>query len=117
VNLQVSAMKKAKDIHNLDSLEREIYRLKLEAKSIKEKMDHNLEQLQDDFSSMAMNSFFCRRKNRGEDNENFFESILKNEKLNKVVDKVTDHIANRAAESIDELIDKIFHKKKHRANE
>jgi len=103
-------MKKAKNIHSLDSLEREIYRLKLEAKSIEDKMDHNFEHLQENFSSMTMNSFCSKRKNKEDGKDSLFGSFLKNEKLNSVADKITDHIANRAADGIDKLIDKLFHK-------
>jgi|SRR6266496_4584204 len=110
-------MKKVKNIRNLDSLEREIYRLKLETKNTEEKLDHNLEHLQENFSSMAMNSLFCKKKNKEEEKENHLGSFLKNEKLNIVVNKITDRIADRAAEGIDKLIDKIFHKKKQHSNE
>src|SRR6185503_2802722 len=110
-------MKKAKNIHSLDSLEREIYRLKLEAKSIEEKLDHNFEHLQENFSSITMNSFCSKKKNKENEKDGLFGSFLKSEKLNTVADKITDHVANRAAEGIDKLIDKIFHKKKHRPNE
>jgi len=109
-------MEKSKDIHNLDSLEKEIYRLKLEAKIIEEKLDHNLEHLQVNFPSMAMNSFFSQRKKKGEENDGLFGSFLKNEGLNSVADKITAHIASRAADSIDKLIDKLFHNKKHHSN-
>jgi hypothetical protein len=108
-------MKKVKNIHNLDSLEREIYRLKLETKNIEEKLDHNLEHLHENFSSMAMNSFF--RKNKNEEKDNIFGSFLKNEKLNTFVNKITDHITERAEEGIDKLIDKIFHKKNRHPGE
>jgi hypothetical protein len=110
-------MKKAMNIHNLDSLEREIYRLKLEAKNIEEKLDQNLEHLHGNFSSIAMNSFFHEKKNKEEEKDYIFGSFLKNEKLNAFVNKITDHITERAEEGIDKLIDKIFHKKKHQSNE
>jgi hypothetical protein len=106
-------MKKAKNLHNLDSLEREIYRLTLEAKNIEEKLDNNLAHLEENFSSITMNSFFGKKKNRENEQASFFTSLLKNEKLTTVVDKITDRIADRAAEGIDKLLDKMFHKKKH----
>jgi F0F1-type ATP synthase delta subunit len=110
-------MGKSKNIHSLDSLEREIYRLRLEAKNIEKKIDHNLEHLQESFSSMAMNSFFRKKKTTEAEKDSFFGSFLKNEKLNAAFNKITDHIADRAAEVIDQLIDKFFHKKKHHSDE
>ena len=110
-------MKKAKNIHNLESLEREIYRLKQEAKSIEEKLDHNFEHLQENFSSITMNSFCSKKKNNENGKAGLFASFLKDEKLNTVADKIKDHVASRAAEGIDKFIDKIFHKKKRRSNE
>ena len=106
-------MKKAKNIHGLDSLEREIYRLKLEARRIEDKMDHNLEHLQENFTSMTMKSFCSKRTNKEEGKESLFGSFLKSERLNSVADKITDHIAGRAANGIDKVLDKLFHKKKH----
>jgi len=110
-------MKKGRNIHNLDSLEREIYRLKLEAKNISEKMDRNFEHFHGNFSSITMNSFCRKEKKKEGETESLFGSFLKNEKLNNFAGKITDRIANRAAESIDKLIDKIFHKKKHYSQE
>ncbi len=54
-------MKKAKNIHNLDTLEKEIYRLRLSAKNIEEKLDNNFEHPQQNYSSMFMNFFFAKR--------------------------------------------------------
>jgi len=113
----MSEMKKAKNIHSLDSLEREIYRLKLEAKDLEDKMDYNFEQLQENFTSMAMNSLCGKKKNKEDGKDDLFGSFLKNEQLNAVADKITDHIGNRAADGIDKLIDKLFHKKKHPSGE
>ena len=110
-------MKRTKNVRNLDSLERELYRLELDAKNIEGKLDHNLGHLQENFSSMAMNSLFCNKNNKEEDKESRFGSFLKNEKINTVVNKITEHIADRAADGIDKLIDKIFARKKHHSTE
>ena len=104
---------KAKNIHNLDSLEKEIYRLQLEAKHIGEKLDDNIEHLQENFSSIAMNSITCSKKKKSNENGSAFGDFLNNDKLNSVVGRVTDRIVERAADGIDKLVDKIFSKKKH----
>lgn len=106
-------MKKAKNIRNIDTLAREIYRLKLEAKNIEEKLDHNFEHLQQNCYSMTMNSFFHKKRKTGEEKNSFFDSLCKSEVFNTAVHKVTDHVATRTSEGIENLIDKIFHTKKH----
>ncbi|MDP4261304.1 MAG: hypothetical protein Q8941_02125 [Bacteroidota bacterium] len=103
-------MKRAKNIHNLDTLEREMYRLKLEARNIEEKLDHNLDHLQENYFSMTMNSIF-RNKKEGEGKAGFFESFFKSESFNAAVNKITEHIVDKAAAGIENLIDKIFRKK------
>jgi len=100
-------MKQAENIHNLDTLEKEIYRLKLKAKNIEEKWDDNFEKLQHNYPSMFMNSFFQKKKEEKTNGNGFF----KNDALNAVVNKVTDRVADRAAEGIENLVNKIFHKK------
>lgn len=105
-------MKKAKNIHNLDSLEKEIYRLKLEAKNIEGKLEQNFEHLQDNYYSMTMNSFFKKSERHHEAKSGFFDSFFKSESFNAAIHKATDHIASRAAESIEDLVDKIIDRKK-----
>ena len=105
-------MKKERNIHNLDSLEKEIHLLQLEAKQIAEKLDHNFDHLHENLVSMAMNSFFCSKKSKSHDKENLFTELLNNDKMNSVIGKVTDRMAERAANGIDKLVDKVFSKKK-----
>jgi hypothetical protein len=104
-------MKKGKTIHNLETLEREIYRLRLDAKSKEDKLNENFEHCQKNFPHLVMNSLFCRKKH-GENDRNFFGSAFKNEKLTLFIDKIVDRFSDRAANGIDHLFEKIFHKKK-----
>ena len=108
----MQSVKKAKNIHNLDTLEREIYRLKLEAKNIEEKLDRNLDHLQDNCFSMTMNSVFGKSRQHDESKGGFFDSFLKNESFNAAINKMTENIADKAATGIEILIDKLFHKNK-----
>jgi hypothetical protein len=105
-------MKKAKNIHNLDTLEREIYRLQLEVKNMEQKFDRNFDHLQQNYSSMFMGSFFRRKKESDEGKSSFFDSFFKNENFHAAVSKITDRLADKAAEGIENLVDKIFHKGK-----
>lgn len=105
-------MKKTRNIKNLDTLEKEIYRLKLEAKQIEEKLDQNLDYLQENFSSMTMNSFFHKKKHTENGKTGFFDSAFKNDTFNTAIGKITDRIAVKAADGFESLVDKIFEKKK-----
>ena len=111
IKLKQTKMKQAGNIHNLDTLEKEIYKLKLKAKNIEEKLDDNLEKFQHNYSSMFMNSFFRKKKQEKTNGNGFFESAFKNDGFNAIINKVTDRVAERAVEGLENLVDKIFHKK------
>ena len=105
-------MKKEKHIHDLETLEKEIYRLELEDRNIEAKLENSFEYLQRNYSSVLLNSFSCKKKHEREKKNGFLSSFFKNENFNGAIDKVTDHIVSRAADGIDSLIDKIFHNRK-----
>ena len=105
-------MKKTRNISNLDKLEKEIYRLQLDAKNMENKLDDNVDHLHHNFSSMMMNSILHSEKSKENGKANFFESAFKNEKVNSFVNRITTHIADRAAKGIDELVDRLFKQKK-----
>ena len=109
---KLSTMKKAKNIHNLDTLEREIYRLRLEAKNIEEKLDRNLDHLQANYYSMTMNSIFGKSKQSDEGKSSFFDAFLKSESFNAAINKMTESVANKAAAGVEALVDKLFNKNK-----
>ena len=103
-------MKGEKNIHNLDSLEREIYRLKLEAKNLEGKLDKNLDYLQGNYFNLTMNSFFCRddsKKNAGA--AHFF----KHEGFNATINTIAGNIADKASERLHSWMSNFFGKSKY----
>jgi hypothetical protein len=100
----------AKDIHNIDSLERKIYRLKLEVKNIEESLDDNFIHLQKNFSSMVMSSFLSgwKKENRG---GGLFNSFIKNEAAATFFNNITAHIGDQVMENIGRLINRAFYRK------
>lgn len=103
-------MKEKKNIHNLDSLEREIYRLKLQAKNMEGKLDKNLDYLQDNYWNMTMNSFFCKgdsKKNGG--GSNFF----RHEGFNATINTIAGNIADKASERLHSWMNDFFGTRKH----
>ncbi|OQY95555.1 MAG: hypothetical protein B6D37_05125 [Sphingobacteriales bacterium UTBCD1] len=105
----------ATKIKNLDSLEKEIYRLRLEAKNYEGKLEENLDHLQKNYASMTFNTVFSRSpdKESGKERikEKIFSSIWENERIRSGIDKIIGHLADRASEGIESLIDKILHRK------
>lgn len=51
-------------IHNLNSLETEIRYLKSKARDIEKKLDHNVDELRQNFGGMALNSVFGAMKDQ-----------------------------------------------------
>lgn len=99
-------------IKNLDTLEKEIYRLRLEAKNAEDKLEENCEYLQKHFASMTMNSIFNRPSTAKEKmKEKIFSSLWENEKVRNGLDKIVSYLAEKAADGIESLLDKILHRK------
>lgn len=101
--------KASSKIRNLDSLEKEIWRLKLEAKNTADKIENNFEYLQHNYGSMTMNSIFSRSSSKGESvKEKIFTSFWENEKVQAGINKIVDHLADKTAEGIESLLNKIM---------
>ncbi|MGE5107082.1 MAG: hypothetical protein ACM3H8_06030 [Sphingobacteriales bacterium] len=103
---------KASKINSLDSLEKEIYRLKFHGKKLEDRMDNNLDYLKDNYGRMARNSIFSRRDGVKETiTDSITGSFLKNERLQQAIDKIVNHLVDKATDGIDTLLEKLFHKK------
>jgi hypothetical protein len=102
-------MKKRANIHNLDTLEREIYRLKLKAKNQEEQFDRNIRDLRGNFWDMCFKSVNKDRESDGKQAP--FASLFHNEGLNNAFNRVATHIADLAVEGINAFLDKLFEKK------
>jgi hypothetical protein len=102
-------------IKNLDSLEKEILRLQLEARSKADKLEKNFDHFRENYASMTMNMIFNRscRKEAGKEKlkEKLFNSIWGNEKVHNGIDRICGHLADKAAGGIESLLNKILHGK------
>lgn len=105
-------MKKKSRIHNLDSLEKEIYRLQLEAKELEEKLQKGGEHLQANYASMFMNSFFRKKKRNAEERHRFFDFLFKNEHFTSVLSRIGEKVSDHSADRLINLIDRLFSRKK-----
>lgn len=105
-------MKKREKIHGLDSLEKEIYRLKLQAVEQKKELEKNMEYLHDHGYSMLVNSFFRSKKTKAEARMKAEGGFPGSGKLKNMVNRVTDRLADHAADRIATLLEKIFRKER-----
>lgn len=97
-------------IKNLDTLEKEIYRLKLKARTLEDHFDDNLDHLQHNYGSMIRNSIFHSKKESQQKHATLVDTVLQNERLQEALDRMVNHLADKAAEGIDAVIDKLFKK-------
>jgi hypothetical protein len=99
-------------IKDIDSLEREIYMLKREAKQLEHQLDENLDYLQQNYGRLTMNSVFSRaRTGRELLSEKLTESIWSNEKFQYALNKVVNYFVDKTADGVEIMVDKIFTKK------
>ena len=99
-------------IKNIDTLEKEIYRLQLKARDCKDKLEENFEHLQKHYASMTMNSFVNRSSSPKEKiKEKILNTIWENEKVRTGIDKIVDYVTEKATDGVETLLDKIFHRK------
>jgi len=106
-------MKKTKSIHNLETLEKEIYRLKLATKNIEAKLDSNLDHLQENYWSMTMDSFFCKDGNKKDDTNSFRKNFFKNEDLKAAANTIAGNIADKASKRLYGWLNSFFGKNNH----
>jgi hypothetical protein len=106
-------MKEKRNIHNLGTLDGEIYRLKLAAKNIEERLDKNLDYLQENYWTMTMNSFFCKDKSKRNGEHSVWENFLKNDDFNTTINKIGGNIADKASEGLHKWMNNFFGKRNH----
>lgn len=101
-------MAKASPINNLDQLEKEIYRLKDEARKIEDKMDKNMDHLQRNFGSMLRNSVFPRKEESA--GSSWAGSLLEHEGLKSALQRFFSRLADKAADGVDGFVERVFKK-------
>lgn len=100
-------MAKSGKIQSLDSLDKEIYRLKLHARDLEGQLDKNIEHLQQNYGGMIRNSIFGKKTGASAMSGGLFFT----EKVQEGINKIVDHLAEKAVEGVDAVIDKVFKKK------
>jgi hypothetical protein len=98
---------------NLASLENEIRKLQSKAKQLEQKMGQELENLQENYGSMALNSIFPVRKEKEGPATGLLRVFTGNERLRKTLGRLADYLAEKTSDRLDQLLEKIFGKKDH----
>ncbi len=99
-------------IKSVRSLDREIARLQAKAKTLEAELDKSLDYLQDNYSSMIMNSVFSKATGlKGGVAGTVLSFILSNEKLANALSKIVNDLMDKAATGIDKLAEKMSKKK------
>ncbi len=83
-------------IRNITALEREIYRLELDAKKMEEKMGDNYTYLKNHFPGLVVGSFIQQAAAKSI-KYTILESIWKNEKVQDSVHAVAENVTERVA--------------------
>ena len=110
-------MNKAGKINGYDSLEKEIYRLRLKAAETGKKLEDNMSSFRENATTLFARSLFSRKKADTGKNKSGQEGFFKSERLNTMINRIADRISDRTAESIDSLVDRIFSKHRHHSGE
>jgi len=106
-------MKQRKKIHNLNTLDGEIYRLKSEAQNIEKKLDKNLDYLQNNYWTMTMNSLLRQIDNKKYGENSFWKNFFKHDGVNETINTIAGNIADKASEGLHSWMNNFFSKKKH----
>ena len=94
-------------IHSLDSLDREIFHLQLEAKKLEDRMDQQLDYLQNNYGKLLRRSLFNKAASATEQSGTLTGQLLngfiQNEKVQGVLEKLMDMIAGKLASALEKL--------------
>ncbi len=100
-------------ITSIESLDMEINRLRAKAKDLEGKLDESLDYLQDNYSSMIMNSVLGKATGglKSGITGTILSVVLSNEKLASAFSKIINDLLDKAASGIDRLAEKMTKKK------
>ena len=101
----------AKNINNLESLDKEISRLRSRTKELEQELDGKLDYLQDNYSSMAMKSFLPAIGQNGGIAGTLLQFVFQNDRLQDSLLKLAERVFNKVSDGVEFIVDKIDGKK------
>ena len=99
--------KNRKNIRDLQSLDREIYLLRLRAKELEEKIDQSLNYLQDHYSSMTVKSVFPLLLQKAGITGSILQIFLQNKRLKEILGKLADYLFGKVSDGLELLAEKL----------
>jgi len=96
-----------KKMHSLESLEKEINRLRQKAKNLEAKMDDSFSYLQEHSSSLMINTLLSGVINKESVSGTIFNFLLQSERLQKTLGKLSEIAIDKITNLIDALVNKI----------
>lgn len=99
-------------IHDLNSLEREISRLRRQARGMEQELDNNFDHLHDNFHRMAWNSLIRYNSHKQSWSAGVVQGILGQERVQRGLGRLVNFLADLAAEGLDNLINRLFGRKR-----
>lgn len=99
-----------KNIKNIQSLEREIQRLRREAKGMEKKFDDSFTYLHENYSSLMMNSLLPKNGILKSIPQSIMQLVLQHERLRNVLVELAENIINKASDGIEFVLNKFFAK-------
>ena len=99
-----------KNIKDIQSLEREIQRLRREAKGMEKKFDTSFTYLQENYSSLMMNSLMPAKGVFKSIPQSIMQLVFQHERLRNALTDLTENLVNKASDGIEFLLEKFFSK-------
>ena len=100
-----------KKINSLASLEKQIRRLKADAKRMEAKMDDNFSYLQENYVSLALNSILPEKTTYRGVPATIISLFLEHERFRNTVIKLAEQLIDRVSEGIEFISEKLSRKK------
>jgi hypothetical protein len=104
----------AKNIQDLQSLDREIYLLRTRAKELEEKIDLSFNYLQEQYSSMTMKSVFPFLLQKAGITGAVVQVLLQNKRFKESLGNLADYLFDKVADGLDSLNEKLSSRKGER---
>jgi len=100
-----------KKINSLTSLEKQIRRLKADAKRMEAQMDDNFSYLQENYVSLALNSILPEKATYKGIPATIISLFLEHERFRNTVIKLAEQLVDKASDGIDFITEKLSRKK------
>jgi hypothetical protein len=101
----------AKKFNNLQSLEKEIRRLKLHAKQMEDQFDDNFSHLQENYIGMVLNSVLPEKPIYKGIPATIVSLFLEHDRFRNTMIKLAEQLIDKASDGIDYISEKLARKK------